>query len=155
MLTTQKLLSNDVEEGAELIFLLLLEKLACFEISSNITRKRKGRSCFLTFSFSEKVTWDEAQRHCEARRSYLATFDSALQYRDISKELARNPFWFGFRKNAKGWEWVDLQTPVYSEMPTESNDVLAEFHCAYGTQTGAWNTALCSERMEYICEFRR
>lgn len=50
------------------------------------------------FKFSKKMTWDDAQRHCETQRSHLATFDTEQEYLDVSSRNFPQNIWQVFKK---------------------------------------------------------
>ncbi|VDD96413.1 unnamed protein product [Enterobius vermicularis] len=101
------------------------------------------------------MTWDDAQRHCETQRSHLATFDTEQEYLDVSNALEGDSFWFGLRKIAGLWKWVDLQTVSYGKLPSESEGALRNSDCVHGKRFERWSATVCSEKMGYICEFLR
>ncbi|XP_075433438.1 C-type lectin domain family 10 member A-like isoform X2 [Ascaphus truei] len=112
--------------------------------------KLVGFSCY--YISGDPKTWEEAENDCIRRSSTLLVLTSSKELIDLKPLLGNKRFWFGLRKVANVWKWLDGTVVTFKQWsPNEPNNADSKEHCAE-TISGSWNDLDCNRKINHICK---
>uniref|UniRef100_W5KIL3 Collectin-12 n=1 Tax=Astyanax mexicanus TaxID=7994 RepID=W5KIL3_ASTMX len=119
---------------------------------------RFRNSCY--FFPSEQLSFDEAQRKCNAMTSSMVIInDNEEQGWLHLKTVGKGFFWLGLtdRQEENVWRWVDGSVPTFTKWRIGQPDNWSHGHedgedCAGLVHGGLWNDFFCEDPFSAICE---
>lgn len=119
---------------------------------------RFRKSCY--FFPSEPLSFDEAQRRCNAMTSSMVIInDNEEQGWLHLQTVGKGYFWLGLtdRQEENVWRWVDGSLPTFTKWRIGQPDNWSHGHeagedCAGLVHGGQWNDFFCDDPISSICE---